>query len=169
MLPIQLEQRGMSARAWLSATPTADDVMAELPPTWHTASADRGPAQHQDGLAAAPQIAWRMRSAFARVVLALTVAALLCSSGTVQGTFAGALLSITPTAEELKAELLARSMRPPQPSGLPSIRTGQLAQRSASDAQTALPFSPAEQERQAQMAFPQAVSCPPEFWGELFC
>ena len=99
----------------------------------------------------------------------LTVAVLLCSSGSAQGTFAGASLSVTPTAEALKAELLAHGMKLPRPSGLPSIRTGRLGQRSASDAQRTLPFSPAQQEPQALMAFPQAVSCPPEFWGELLC
>ena len=97
----------------------------------------------------------------------LTIAVWLCSSGNAQGAFAGDSLSVTPTAEELKAELLACGMKPPQRSGLPSIRTGRLGQRSASDAQTTLPFSPAQQEPPALTAFPQAVSCPPEFWGEL--
>ena len=100
-------------------------------------------------------------------LLMLTIPVLLRSSGKAQGASADAALSITPTAEDLKAELLAHSRKPPQRSGLPSIRTGRLAQRSASDAVTSLPFSPAQPEPQALMAFPQAVSCPPEFWGEL--
>ena len=99
--------------------------------------------------------------------LMLTIPLLLRSSGKAQGASADASLSITPSAEDLKAELLAHSRKPPQRSGLPSIRSGRLAQRSASDAVTSLRFSPARPEPQALMAFPQAVSCPPEFWGEL--
>ena len=99
--------------------------------------------------------------------LMLTIPLLLRSSGKAQGASADASLSITPSAEDLKAELLAHGRKPPQRSGLPSIRTGRLAQRSASDAVTSLPFSPAQPEPQALMAFPPSVSCPPEFWGEL--
>ena len=106
------------------------------------------------------------RSALLKV-LVLTIPVLLCSSGKAQGAFADASLSITPSAEDLKAELLAHGMRPPQRSGLPCIRTGRLAQRSASDAVTSLPFSPARPQPQALMAFPPSVSCPPEFWGEV--
>ena len=100
-------------------------------------------------------------------LLVLTNSVLLRSSGKTQGASADGSLSITPSAEDLKAELLAHSRKPPQRSGLPSIRTGRLAQRSASDAVTSLPFSPAQPEPQALMAFPPSVSCPPEFWGEV--
>ena len=114
------------------------------------------------------QSAWAKSFALAKGALVLTAPVLLCSSGEAQSASADASLSITPTAEDLKAELLAHGMRPPQRSGLPCIRTGRLAQRSASDAITSLPFSPTQQEPQALVAFPQAASCPPEFWGELF-
>ena len=58
-----------------------------------------------------------MTASALRKLLVLTNSVLLRSSGKTQGASADGSLSITPSAEDLKAELLAHSRKPPQRSG----------------------------------------------------
>ena len=75
---------------------------------------------------------------------------------------------VTPTADDLKAELLAHGRKPPS-SGPP--RNACSAERAASaGAELAITFTGAkiltQQAAHFPVVFPQSSSCPPEFWGK---
>ena len=81
-----------------------------------------------------------------------------CSKRGARSAFAHALYSLAPSATALRAQLLARGIMLHPPSG-PPVEVDGAAER-------ALLPSPAKLVAQQPAAFPVALSCPPEFWGE---
>ena len=74
---------------------------------------------------------------------------------------------MTPTADDLKAELLAHACK--LPASRPPLRTGRPERAASAGVEVPVTFmdvaagtQPAEQ---PLMAFPACSSCPPEFWG----
>lgn len=81
-----------------------------------------------------------------------------CSKRGARSAFAHALYSLAPSATALRAQLLARGVALQAPSGPPGQDAG-AAER------TLMPL-PATSAALPPAAFPVALSCPPEFWGE---
>ena len=75
---------------------------------------------------------------------------------------------MTPTAEDLKAELLLHGVKPPTG----SKGSGQGRRAASADLDGPVSFltiktgSPGMAAQPAAVTFPQASSCPPDFWGE---
>lgn len=75
--------------------------------------------------------------------------------------------SMTPTAEDLKAELLLHGVKPPTAS-----KGSEQGRACSADLDGPMSFltiktgSSGKAAQPAAVAFPQASSCPPEFWGE---
>ncbi len=89
----------------------------------------------------------------------------LCSFAAAKGPFAAAAYTMTPTADDLKAELLAHACKLPA-SGPPS-RASRAASAGAELPATLVAVASATQlAAQPAMAFPACSSCPPEFWGK---
>ncbi len=74
---------------------------------------------------------------------------------------------MTPTADDLKVELLAHACK--LPASGPPPRAGRPARAASAGAELPATFMGASGTQLAQppMAFPACSSCPPEFWGKL--
>ena len=89
----------------------------------------------------------------------------LCSFESTKGPFAAADYPMTPTAEDLKAELLAHACK--LPASGPPVRAGRAASAGAElPANFGAAVRGPQQGPQPVLAFPACASCPPEFWGE---
>ena len=74
---------------------------------------------------------------------------------------------MTPTAEDLKAELLLHGVKPPTASeGSGKGRAHSVDLDGPVSFLTIKTHSPGKAAQPAAVAFPQASSCPPDFWGE---
>lgn len=75
---------------------------------------------------------------------------------------------MTPTAEDLKAELLAHACK--LPASGPPVRAGRPDRAASAGAELPAYFGAAppgpQQGPQSVLAFPACSSCPPEFWGD---
>lgn len=93
-----------------------------------------------------------------------------CSAGALDESYADLAFCITPTADDLKAELLAHGVKPPPSSGPPSGAVRQDKAASSDAASASLNLLSGEGAVQPEThhlaAFPQSSSCPSEFWGE---
>ena len=91
----------------------------------------------------------------------------LCSFAPAKGPSEGEAYTMTPTADDLKAELLAHAWK--LPASGPHLRAGRPERAASAGAELPATFMAAAAEAQPAeqplLAFPACSSCPPEFWG----